>query len=48
MKDLLDLRKVYHYYDKAKALEEINYTIGTTRRPTRYHFDILTPSAEVG
>ena len=27
MKDLLDLRKVYHYYDKAKALEEINLKV---------------------
>jgi len=27
VKDLLDLRKVYHYYDKAKALEEINLKV---------------------
>ena len=27
MKDLLDLRKVYHYYEKARALEEINLTV---------------------
>jgi len=27
VKDLLDLRKVYHYYDKARALEEINLTV---------------------
>ncbi|MFX1484025.1 MAG: ABC transporter ATP-binding protein [Promethearchaeota archaeon] len=27
MKDLLELRKVYHYYEKAKALEEVNLTI---------------------
>jgi len=27
VKDLLDLRKVYHYYEKARALEEINLTV---------------------
>ncbi|MHA2004574.1 MAG: ABC transporter ATP-binding protein [Candidatus Thorarchaeota archaeon] len=27
MKNLLELRKVYHYYGKAKALEEVNLTI---------------------
>ena len=27
MRDLLDLRKVYHYYEKARALEEINLTV---------------------
>ncbi|MHA1905070.1 MAG: ABC transporter ATP-binding protein [Candidatus Thorarchaeota archaeon] len=27
MKDLLELRKVYHYYGKAKALEEVNLTV---------------------
>lgn len=27
MRDLLDLKKVYHYYGKAKALEEINLTV---------------------
>ncbi|MFX1561006.1 MAG: ABC transporter ATP-binding protein [Promethearchaeota archaeon] len=27
MKDLLELRKVYHYYEKAKALEEVNLTV---------------------
>ena len=27
MKILLELRKVYHYYGKARALEEINLTI---------------------
>lgn len=27
MKELLELRKIYHYYDKAKALEEINLTV---------------------
>ena len=24
---MLDLRKVYHYYEKARALEEINLTV---------------------
>ena len=27
MKILLEMRKVYHYYEKARALEEINLTI---------------------
>ena len=27
MKGLLELRKVYHYYGKAKALEEVNLTV---------------------
>ncbi|MFW9788250.1 MAG: ABC transporter ATP-binding protein [Candidatus Thorarchaeota archaeon] len=27
MKHLLELRKVYHYYGKAKALEEVNLTV---------------------
>jgi len=27
VRDLLDLKKVYHYYGKAKALEEINLTV---------------------
>jgi branched-chain amino acid transport system ATP-binding protein len=27
VKDLLELRKVYHYYGKAKALEEVNLTV---------------------
>ncbi|MHA1959344.1 MAG: ABC transporter ATP-binding protein [Candidatus Thorarchaeota archaeon] len=27
MRDLLELRKVYHYYGKARALEEVNLTI---------------------
>jgi branched-chain amino acid transport system ATP-binding protein len=27
VKDLLELRKVYHYYEKAKALEEVNLTV---------------------
>ncbi len=27
MKDLLELRKVYHYYEKAKALEEVNLSV---------------------
>jgi branched-chain amino acid transport system ATP-binding protein len=27
VRDLLDLRKVYHYYEKARALEEINLTV---------------------
>ncbi|MHA2143108.1 MAG: ABC transporter ATP-binding protein [Candidatus Thorarchaeota archaeon] len=27
MRNLLELRKVYHYYGKAKALEEVNLTI---------------------
>jgi branched-chain amino acid transport system ATP-binding protein len=27
VKDLLELRKVYHYYGKAKALEEVNMTV---------------------
>ncbi len=27
MKDLLELKKVYHYYGKAKALEEINLSV---------------------
>ncbi len=27
MNGLLDLRKVYHYYEKARALEEINLTV---------------------
>ena len=27
MRDLLELRKVYHYYGKAKALEEVNLTV---------------------
>ena len=27
MKNLLELRKIYHYYEKARALEEINLTI---------------------
>ncbi|MFW9951175.1 MAG: ABC transporter ATP-binding protein [Candidatus Thorarchaeota archaeon] len=27
MKDLLEIKKLYHYYEKARALEEINLTI---------------------
>lgn len=27
MRNLLELKKIYHYYDKAKALEEINLSI---------------------
>ena len=27
MKDLLEMKKVYHYYEKAKALEEVNLKI---------------------
>jgi branched-chain amino acid transport system ATP-binding protein len=27
VRDLLELRKVYHYYEKAKALEEVNLTV---------------------
>ena len=27
MKNLLEMRKIYHYYEKARALEEINLTI---------------------
>lgn len=27
MKDLLDLKKIYHYYGKARALEEINLSL---------------------
>jgi len=27
VKDLLELRKVYHYYEKAKALEEVNLSV---------------------
>ena len=29
MKDLLELKKVYHYYGKAKALEEVNLSVET-------------------
>jgi len=27
VKDLLELKKIYHYYDKARALEEINLSV---------------------